>query len=186
MSEPAPIKDSPQKTGQKKNWDDFLKTYYDKPQSLKTWSGFDVKEIYTPKDRKDQDYKESIGDAGAYPFTRGIHRDMFRGRYWTRREVVGIGSPADTHERAAYCFKQGAMGMNTIADITYEMRLSAGELAEGKTVQVVSEGPEGQEMLKVKIPPGSRPGSKLRLRGKGKSGENGRGDLYLKLEQLQE
>jgi len=72
------------------------------------------------------------------------------------------------------------------SDITYEMRLSAGELAEGKTVQVVSEGPEGQEMLKVKIPPGSRPGSKLRLRGKGKSGENGRGDLYLKLEQLQE
>jgi len=123
MSEPAPIKDSPQKTGQKKNWDDFLKTYYDKPQSLKTWSGFDVKEIYTPKDRKDQDYKESIGDAGAYPFTRGIHRNMFRGRYWTRREVVGIGSPADTHERAAYCFKQGAMGMNTIADITYEMGL---------------------------------------------------------------
>ncbi|MEJ2589049.1 MAG: methylmalonyl-CoA mutase family protein, partial [Deltaproteobacteria bacterium] len=95
----------------------------DKPQSLKTCSGFDVKEIYTPKDRKDQDYKESIGDAGAYPFTRGIHRNMFRGRYWTRREVVGIGSPADTHERAAYCFKQGAMGMNTIADITYEMGL---------------------------------------------------------------
>lgn len=71
-------------------------------------------------------------------------------------------------------------------DITYEMRLSAGELAEGKTVQVVSQGPDGQEMLKVKIPPGSRAGSRLRLRGKGKSGENERGDLYLKLEQIEE
>lgn len=64
-----------------------------------------------------------MGDAGEFPFTRGIHRNMFRGRYWTRREVVGIGSPADTHERAAYCFQQGATGMNTIADITYEMGL---------------------------------------------------------------
>jgi curved DNA-binding protein len=71
-------------------------------------------------------------------------------------------------------------------DTTYEMRLSARELAEGKTVQVVSHGPDGQEMLKVKIPPGSRSGSRLRLRGKGKSGPAGRGDLYLKLEQLQE
>ncbi|MEE8541160.1 MAG: methylmalonyl-CoA mutase family protein, partial [Desulfobacterales bacterium] len=47
----------------------------------------------------------------------------FRGRYWTRREVVGIGSPADTHERAAYCFAQGGSGLNTIADVTYEMGL---------------------------------------------------------------
>jgi len=108
---------------EEKNWDYFLKTYYDKPQSSKTWSGFEPKEIYTPEDRKSEDYKKDIGDTGEFPFTRGIHRNMFRGRYWTRREVVGIGSPADTHERAAYCFKNGAMGMNTIADVTYEMGL---------------------------------------------------------------
>lgn len=68
-------------------------------------------------------------------------------------------------------------------DITYSMRLSAEELMEGKTVQVVSEGPEGQEMLRVQIPAGSRSGSRLRLRGKGRAGETGRGDLYLKLEE---
>ncbi|RJR17984.1 MAG: methylmalonyl-CoA mutase [Desulfobacteraceae bacterium] len=107
----------------KEDWDDFLKTYYEKPQSTKTWSGFDLKEIYTPDDRKVSDYHKEVGDAGKFPFTRGIHRNMFRGRYWTRREVVGIGSPSDTHERAACCFKQGAMGMNTIADVTYEMGL---------------------------------------------------------------
>jgi len=105
------------------NWDDYLKTYYDKPQSTRTWSGYDVKEIYTPKDRADENYEENIGDAGDFPYARGIHRNMFRGRYWTRREVVGIGSPADTHQRAAYCFEQGGTGLNTIADITYEMGL---------------------------------------------------------------
>jgi len=123
MSRSTTMRETSEGVKATQNWDEVLKTYYDKPQSAKTWSGFDVKEIYTPEERQDEDYKGNIGDAGEYPFTRGIHRNMFRGRYWTRREVVGIGSPADTHERAAYCFKQGAMGMNTIADITYEMGL---------------------------------------------------------------
>lgn len=105
------------------NWEDYLKAYYDKPQSTRTWSGYEVKEVYTPEDRANEDYGKDIGDAGQFPFTRGIHRNMFRGRYWTRREVVGIGSPADTHERAAFCFEQGGSGLNTIADVTYEMGL---------------------------------------------------------------
>jgi methylmalonyl-CoA mutase N-terminal domain/subunit len=104
-------------------WEDYLSSYYEKPQSTRTWSGYDVKEIYTPQDRQNEDYAKNIGDAGEFPFTRGIHRNMFRGRYWTRREVVGIGSPADTHRRAAYCFEQGGTGLNTIADVTYEMGL---------------------------------------------------------------
>jgi methylmalonyl-CoA mutase, N-terminal domain len=105
------------------NWDDYLKAYYEKPQSGRTWSGYELKEIYNPKDRVGENYTQDMGDAGAYPFTRGIHRNMFRGRFWTRREVVGIGSPADTHERAAFCFEQGGTGLNTIADVTYEMGL---------------------------------------------------------------
>ena len=104
-------------------WEDYLSSYYEKPQSTRTWSGYDVKEIYTPQDRQNEDYAKNIGDAGEYPFTRGIHHNMFRGRFWTRREVVGIGSPADTHRRAAYCFEQGGSGLNTIADVTYEMGL---------------------------------------------------------------
>ena len=113
----------PLENGSEVNWDDYLKSYYEKPQAARTWSGYDVNEIYTPEDRIGKDYHEHIGDAGEYPFTRGIHRNMFRGRYWTRREVVGIGSPADTHERASYCFTQGGTGLNTIADVTYEMGL---------------------------------------------------------------
>ena len=114
-----------EKETQEHNWDEYLQSYYEKPASTRTWSGYEVKEIYTPEDRASEDYKAKVGDAGDYPFTRGIHRNMFRGRYWTRREVVGIGSPADTHARAAYCFKNGGMGLNTIADVTYEMGLDA-------------------------------------------------------------
>lgn len=108
------------------DWEDYLKGYYEKPSSFKTWSGLDTKEIYGPEDiDKDGHYEEKIGNAGQYPFTRGIHANMFRGRLWTKREVVGIGSPADTHERLKYLAEQGGSGLNTIADVTYEMGLDA-------------------------------------------------------------
>jgi len=67
--------------------------------------------------------------------------------------------------------------------IVYKMALSAAEMREGKVVRVVSPGPEGQELLQVVIPPGSHAGQKLRLRGKGEVLPEGRGDLYLLLEQ---
>jgi len=107
------------------DWDSYLKSYYEKPSSIRTWSGFEVEETYTSKDLKDQDLENRLGTPGEYPFTRGIHKDMFRGRYWTRREVIGMGSPADTNERVKYLTDHGGTGLNTIADITYEMGLDA-------------------------------------------------------------
>lgn len=69
-----------------------------------------------------------------------------------------------------------------LKDITYVTPISSEELSRGKVIQVVTTGPDGQELLKVTIPPGSRDGQKLRIRGKGQVGEQGRGDLYLVLE----
>jgi len=66
-------------------------------------------------------------------------------------------------------------------DITYHTPLTASELRQGKTIQVLVYGEEGGQTLKVKIPPGSRDGQKLRLRGKGRPGPAGRGDLFLQL-----
>ena len=65
MSQSATIKE---KSGDNKetNWENYLKTYYDKPQSTRTWSGYDVKEIYTPKDRAGENYEENIGSMLAY------------------------------------------------------------------------------------------------------------------------
>jgi len=70
----------------------------------------------------------------------------------------------------------------TATDITYVTPLSPEELRTGKTIQVQTDGPDGREMLKVAIPPDSRAGQRLRLRGKGRPGPAGRGDLYLHLE----
>lgn len=107
------------------DWDDYLRAYYEKSTSVESWSGIELEQIYTPGHRSQVDYEKNIADAGTYPFTRGIHANMFRGRLWTKREVVGIGSPADTHARLKYLFERGGSGLNTIADVTYEMGLDA-------------------------------------------------------------
>ena len=66
-------------------------------------------------------------------------------------------------------------------DTTYTTPLTAAELQYGKTIQIVVYGEVGEQTLQVKIPAGSRSGQKLRLRGKGRFGNLGRGDLYLHL-----
>lgn len=70
-----------------------------------------------------------------------------------------------------------------VLDITYKINLSSRELKEGKVVQVQSRNDGDVELLKVKVPAGSRAGQKLRLRGKGNLNQNQRGDLYLHLQE---
>jgi len=68
-------------------------------------------------------------------------------------------------------------------DTTYHTPLTTEELEQGKTIQIVVYADSGEQTLKVKIPAGSRNGQKLRIRGKGRSGPYGRGDLFLNLVQ---
>ncbi len=110
--------------------------YREKPADLKTWSGFEVKEFYTPEDAASRNYQDNIGDPGDYPYTRGIHRNMFRGRYWTRREVCGFGSAKDTNERLGFQIKEGASGLSVILDIPGGMGIDADHPMAGKEVGV--------------------------------------------------
>jgi methylmalonyl-CoA mutase N-terminal domain/subunit len=95
----------------------MMGAYNEKPTALETWSGLTLKDFYEPADVSEIEYKKGIGNPGQYPYTRGIHRDMFRGRYWTQREVCGYGTPEDTNERLKYLISQGAGGVNVIPDV---------------------------------------------------------------------
>jgi DnaJ-class molecular chaperone len=66
-------------------------------------------------------------------------------------------------------------------DATYHTPLTSSELRHGKTVQILVYGEQGEQTLRVTIPPGSHDGQRLRLRGKGRLGPSGRGDLFLHL-----
>ena len=94
----------------------LLASYFEKAKQAATWSGLPLRESYGPADRRDADYAKEVGDPGEYPFTRGVHRNMYRGRYWTKREVCGLGSPKDTNERMRYLAEEGGGGLNPIVD----------------------------------------------------------------------
>ncbi|MEW6200829.1 MAG: methylmalonyl-CoA mutase family protein [bacterium] len=98
-------------------YEKMVDAYFEKPSRLRTWSDFDIKTTYTPEDVSHLNYKKDIADPGKYPYTRGIHEDMYRGKYWTRREVCGYGSPADTNERFKYLVEHGQAGLDVIFDI---------------------------------------------------------------------
>ena len=112
----------------------LTEAYFERPKKTETWSGFPVKEVYGPEDMKDMDYKRDVGEPGQYPYTRGIYRDMYRGRYWTRREVCGYGTAADTNERLKFHLEEGASGLSVIPDIPSHMGMDGDHPRAGEEV----------------------------------------------------
>ncbi len=95
----------------------LAESYAEGVKSEETWSRIPIKTVYTPKDVEDLDYDTKIGDPGEYPYTRGIHPEMFKGRFWTRRELCGFGTPTDTNKRLKYLAGEGQGGLNFINDL---------------------------------------------------------------------
>ena len=92
----------------------------EKPPNYKTWSGIELKDFYDAKDAP-----QEIGVPGEYPFTRGIHRDMYRKRFWTRRQQSGFGTPEESNERMKFLLKEGQTGLNLNLDVPGELGLDA-------------------------------------------------------------
>ena len=65
-------------------------------------SGIAVKPVYTREDVKDIDYEKDINNPGEFPFTRGIHKFMYRARPWTMRQYSGFATATETNKRFKY------------------------------------------------------------------------------------
>jgi methylmalonyl-CoA mutase, N-terminal domain len=87
--------------------------------SFTTLSGEAVRELYTPADLPAGigGPEDPIGLPGAYPFTRGIHESMYRGRLWTMRQFAGFGTSEETNERFRYLLDHGQTGLSTAFDM---------------------------------------------------------------------
>jgi len=81
-----------------------------------TASGEPVERLYTPLDLEG-DYLEKLGFPGEYPFTRGIHPTMYRGRLWTMRMFAGYGTAEETNQRFKYLLEQGQTGLSVAFDL---------------------------------------------------------------------
>jgi methylmalonyl-CoA mutase N-terminal domain/subunit len=83
---------------------------------FETLSGIEVKNLYTPKDISHLDYDKDIGLPGNYPFLRGVHSTMYRGRLWTMRQFAGFGSAEETNQRYKYLLNHGETGLSVAFD----------------------------------------------------------------------
>jgi methylmalonyl-CoA mutase, N-terminal domain len=91
----------------------------DGARSFRTLSNEPVRELYTPDDLPQGigGPDDPIGRPGEFPFTRGIHTSMYRGRLWTMRQFAGFGTSEETNERFRYLLDHGQTGLSTAFDM---------------------------------------------------------------------
>jgi methylmalonyl-CoA mutase N-terminal domain/subunit len=82
-----------------------------------TISGSPVEQTYSPAQLNDFEPATDLADPGEFPYTRGIHRDMYRGKLWTMRQFAGFASPAETNRRYRYLLEQGQSGLSVAFDL---------------------------------------------------------------------
>jgi methylmalonyl-CoA mutase, N-terminal domain len=85
-----------------------------------TDSGIEVKHVYTDEDVPPE-LEQRLGRPGEYPFTRGIHPDMYRGRTWTMRQYAGYASAKETNERFHYLIEHGSTGLSMAFDLPTQL-----------------------------------------------------------------
>jgi len=98
-----------------------------------TISGVPIEPLYGPDHLRDFDPHRDLGRPGEFPYTRGIHESMYRGRLWTMRQFSGFSTPEETNRRYHYLLEQGQTGLSVAFDLPTLMGYDAGDpLAEGE------------------------------------------------------
>jgi methylmalonyl-CoA mutase N-terminal domain/subunit len=85
-----------------------------------TDSGIEVERLYRDADVAPE-LEERLGEPGEYPFTRGIHPDMYRSRRWTMRQYAGYASAKETNERFHYLIDHGSTGLSMAFDLPTQL-----------------------------------------------------------------
>ncbi|HWK17461.1 MAG TPA: methylmalonyl-CoA mutase family protein [Solirubrobacteraceae bacterium] len=89
-----------------------------------TDSGIEIEPLYTEADLPER-LPERLGEPGAYPFTRGVHRDMYRQQLWTMRQYAGYASAKESNERYHYLLQNGSTGLSMAFDLPTQLGLDS-------------------------------------------------------------
>jgi len=95
------------------NW---VKQCKERKGEFRNTSNMLIRRVYTPEDIAELDYMRDSGFPGEYPFIRGVHATMYRGRFWTMRQFSGFGTAAQTNQRFKYLLKEGETGLSIAFD----------------------------------------------------------------------
>jgi methylmalonyl-CoA mutase, N-terminal domain len=88
-------------------------------------SGLPINRVYTNDDLKDWLPDAELGVPGSFPYTRGIHPTMYRGRLWTMRQFAGFGTAEDTNRRFKFLLQHGQTGLSVAFDMPTLMGLDS-------------------------------------------------------------
>ena len=119
----------------KSSWNDSIKNSKSRDADFDTLSGHRLDLCYFPN-IIDSNYKNNLGFPGQYPYTRGIHPNLYRGRLWTMRQFAGYGTPEETNRRFKLLLKKGQTGLSVAYDMPTLMgydpghSLSVGEVGK--------------------------------------------------------
>jgi methylmalonyl-CoA mutase, N-terminal domain len=89
-----------------------------------TDSGIEVKPLYTEEDLPPE-LPHKLGEPGEYPYTRGIHRDMYRKQLWTQRQYAGYASAKESNERYRFLLEHGSTGLSMAFDLPTQLGLDS-------------------------------------------------------------
>jgi methylmalonyl-CoA mutase N-terminal domain/subunit len=103
---------------EKADWVSQVGAARPRKEKFMTVSSRELDILYTPldMDASEGTYMERLGFPGSYPYTRGIHPNMYRGRLWTMRQFSGFGTARDTNLRYKYLLEKGQTGLSVAFD----------------------------------------------------------------------
>ncbi len=106
-------------------------------KDLRLHAGMPIKPVYGPEDLAGREFDRDIGRPGEYPYTRGIHKHMYRDRLWTMRQYIGFGTPVETNERFKYLMAHGQDALNVAFDLPTQLGLDSDDpRADGEVGRV--------------------------------------------------
>ena len=100
----------------RQEWQDSLNDSSLRDYNFDTLSGKKLDPLYYPKDPDDK-YMKNIGFPGQFPFTRGVHTSMYRGKLWTKRQFSGFGTALETNKRYHSLLSKGQTGLSVAYDM---------------------------------------------------------------------
>ncbi len=119
-------------------------------QEIHNDSGLPLKPVYSVDDRRSEEPLP-----GSFPFTRGIHKDMYRGRLWTMRQYAGFGTAAESNKRYRFLLDHGQTGLSVAFDLPTQIGYDSDDpMANGEVgkVGVAIDSLEDMEILFKDIP----------------------------------
>ncbi len=105
-------------------------------EKFETSSGIELPNDYNPTNSH-FDYETDLADAGEFPYTRGVRKNMYRGKFWTMRQYAGFATAEDSNKRYKYLLSNGTTGLSVAFDLPTQIGLdSDDELASGEVGKV--------------------------------------------------